>query len=428
MTENPYPHLGWNPVPGIPGAVHALREKVQTAARSLRTTSTLITTLRGASSDWEGEAAAAFRDALDDELPRYIENAATSLEKASRALASWDTSLAAHRDLARKYDEAAREQQAAIERARPRREEASRNPDLKLANQQFPTQEEADAATQRLRAAEQALQQATTELNQATAAYDDVLRKARELESRHALEAAKVAGQLDRADDGLAPKEPGWFAKAVDAIGDALREVGQFLLDHIGTIGAIAGLLALLPTPLAPVFAGIAAGASAVSMAKNLANEDFRDALMGQHGWGEGFKAWTAMVGDGLGVLPGVGALARAGGEVGLAAAIARESGETLSLGQKLGTFADEVVPAFSTKALDVATNPNTGRLAYTLAGTGVAGSVVSSLEKLGVLPEDGPVHDGNQAVRYTLLGINAPKAVAAVSADLGELLAGLRL
>lgn len=428
MAANPYTNLGWNPVPGVPTAVHSLRQKVSTAAESLRSTSDIIQRLRSASSDWEGEAASAFRDALDDKLPKYIEDAATSMEKASKALGSWDNTLSGNRDLAKKYDEAAGEKKSAMEEAQTRRDEASRHPDLKLANQQFPTQEEANEATRRLRAAEQALNQATTDLNNATNAYNDVIRKAKELESQHSESAEKVASRLDKADDDLAPEEPGWFSKAISAIGDALKEVGQFLLDHIGTIGAIAGLLAMLPTPLAPVFAGIAVGASAINMAKNLANEDFRDALMGKHGWGEGFKAWASMGGDMVGMVPGVGALARAGGEASLAAKIAAEGGEALSLGQKAGTFTREIVPAFSENALRATVAPASGKLAYSLNGVNVAANMTSSLESMGVLPGEGAYHYGNEAVKVGVAGFNGKGAVSSAVTDFSELIAGMRL
>ena len=428
MGANPYTNLGWNPVPGEPTAVQNLHEKVQTAATSLRSTSDIIKNLRSASSEWEGEAASAFRNALDDKLPKYIENAATSLEKASKALSGWDRTLSSHRELAKKYDEAAGDHKSEMEQAKARREEAAKHPDLKLAGQQFPTQEEADAATRRLRAAEQALSQATTELNKATEKYNQVIEKAKELEKQHEQDADKVAGQMEKADDNLAPEEPGWFSKAISAIGDALKEVGQFLLDHAGTIGAIAGLLALLPTPAAPVFAGIAVAASAVNMTKNLTNEDFRAALTGKYGWGEFLKAGVSVAGDTLGMLPGVGALARAGGEVGLAAGIARESGEALTLTQKLSTFADEVVPAFSNGALEVATNPATGKFAYTVNGVNVAGNMVSSLETLGVLPGSGPTHYGNEATKATATAINGWGTALSFADDVGELLAGIRL
>ncbi|WP_329123016.1 putative T7SS-secreted protein [Streptomyces sp. NBC_01465] len=429
MAANPYPNLGWNPVTGMPGEVTALQQKVQAAASALSSSHAQIEKLLGESSHWEGEAANAFRDALDGELPTYMKNAALSLEKAATWLGTWHGDLTAHRDLAQKYDGEAGEKKTAADNAKTRHEEAGRNPDLQLAGKQYPSQEEADAATARLRAAEKSLNDAATQLTNANTAYNDVITKAHTLETEHGDRAGVIAGKLDEADDKLAPKEPGWFSKTLSAIGDGLKAAGQFLLDHAGTIGAIAGLLALFPTPLAPLFAGIAVVASAASMGKNLANEDFRDSLWGEHGWKEGLTAWASVGGDTLGMLPGVGALARAGSEAGLAAAVAREGGEALSVGAKASAFTSEVVPAFSYKALDAATSSGVGKAwDFAANGVNVVANLGSSLETEGVLPDGGPGHDSTEATKAAAAAKGGFGAVPALVTDIGELIRGVRL
>ncbi|WP_262504902.1 WXG100 family type VII secretion target [Streptomyces sp. TRM68367] len=161
MAANPYPNLGWNPVPGIPSEVNALRQKVSSAATALRSCHTQLDKLIGESSYWEGDAAKAFKDAIDGELPKYIKNAARSLEKAAAQLGNWDGHLTSNRDLAQKYDDVAAEKKSAIASAKERHAQAEKHPNLGLAGQQFSTQEEADAATERLRAAERNLNEAT---------------------------------------------------------------------------------------------------------------------------------------------------------------------------------------------------------------------------------------------------------------------------
>ncbi|MDH6441266.1 uncharacterized protein YukE [Streptomyces sp. SAI-144] len=428
MANNPYPSLGWNPVPGIPEQVSSLYRKVKSAADTLNNCHRQIEYLLGASSSWQGDAASAFRDTLDGDLKTAMMNAGNSLGKAAAALGTWEGDLTSHRDLAKKYDDAARENKGDVDKARTRYDQAKGNPDLKLAGKEYPSQAEADAATERLRTAERELNEATTHLNNANSAYNDVIAKAKELEGTHTDAAEAVARSLDEADDKLAPKEPGWFSKALSAIGEGLKAVGEFLVEHAGTIGAIAGLLALLPTPLAPVFAGIAVAASAVSMAKNLASEDFRDSLAGEYGLKEGVFAWASLVGDGLGMVPGVGALAKAGSEAGLAAAVAREGGEALSLGSKLGTFGKEIVPAFSYKALDVATSPTTGALQYGINGVNVAANMASSLESLGVLPKNGPGHDASEITKGAAAATGLKGARADIITGIGELMGAVRL
>ena len=426
MAANPYPDLGWNPVPGVPDEVSALCRKVQAAATALRDSHRQIERLLGESSSWQGDAADAFRDALDGDLPLYMKNAAHSLEKAATWLGTWDQDLTSHRDLAKTYDEAASEKKATADKAQQRYDDASRNPDLGLGGKQYATQTEADTATARLRAAERDLNEASTHLTSANTAYDDVIAKARTLEGEHTDRAGVIAGKLDEADDKLAPREPGWFSKTLDAIGEGLKAAGEFLLEHAGTIGVIAALLALFPTPLAPLFAGIAVVASAASMAKNLSSEDFRDSLVGEHGWKEGLTAWASVGGDTLGMVPGVGALARAGSEAGLAAAVAREGGEALSLGAKASSFASEVVPAFSYKALDVATSAKT--LDFAVNGVNVAANAASSLESLGVLPDSGVGHDSSEATKAVAAGSGAWGAAGEIATDMGELVRGIRL
>ncbi|MFH8571506.1 putative T7SS-secreted protein [Streptomyces sp. NPDC017993] len=426
MAANPYPNLGWNPVPGVPGEVSALQRKVKAAATALNSSHQQIERLLGESSHWEGEAADAFREALDGDLPLYMKNAAHSLEKAATWLGTWDGDLSSHRDLAKKYDDEAGEKKSAAEKAKQSHDEAGKNPDLQLGGKEYPTQQEADSATSRLRAAERSLNEAATHLNSANTAYKDVIGKARELEGDHNDRANIVAGKLDEADDKLAPKEPGWFSKTLDAIGEGIKNIGEFILEHAGTIAAIAGLLALFPTPLAPLFAGIAVGASALSMGKNLANEDFRDSLMGEHGWKEGLTSWASVGGDALGMVPGVGALARAGSEAGLAAAVAREGGEAMSLGAKASSFASEVVPAFSFKALDVATSAKT--FDFAVNGVNVAANTASSLESLGVLPDGGIGHDTAEGTKAVAAGTGAGGAFTEIATDVGELARSIRL
>ncbi|WP_031484882.1 WXG100 family type VII secretion target [Streptomyces bicolor] len=428
MAANPYPNLGWNPVPGVPEAVSALQKKVKSAAETLDNCHRQIERLIAASSSWEGDAASAFRDALDGDLKEYMRNAGNSLGKAANWLGTWDGDLASHRDLAKKYDDAAREKKSAMDSAKQRRDEANQHPDLKLAGKEFPSQAEADAATTRLRAAESALNEATTQLNNATTAYNDVIKKAKDLEDDHTKRAEFIAGKLDEADDKLAPKEPGWLSKTVSAIGEGIAWVGKQIYEHAGTIGAIAGLLALLPTPAAPIFAAIAVGASALAMTKNLSSEDFRDSLMGKYGWKEGAFAWGAMVGDTLGMVPGVGALARAGSEAGLAAAVAREGGEALSLGSKMANFGSEIVPAFKFKALEAATDPAVGALQYSIQGVNVLANGASSLETAGVLPKNGYGHDAAEVTKIGAASTGLKGGAIGILTDMGEMMRGIRL
>ncbi|MEU0744209.1 putative T7SS-secreted protein [Streptomyces sp. NPDC006134] len=415
MAVNPYPNLGWNPVPGIPSEVNALKQKVASAATALRSCHTQLDKLIGESSYWEGDAAKAFREAIDGELPTYIKNAARSLEKAAAQLANWDGHLTSNRDLAQKYDDVAAEKKSAIATAKERHARAEKHPDLGLAGQQFPTQEEADAATARLRAAERSLNEATLALNKANGEYEDVIAKARELETTHADHAETVAKSLDDATDKLAPKEPGWLSKAVDAIWDGIKATGEFLLEHAGTIGAIAGLLALFPTPLAPLFAGIALVASGASMAKNFADPEFRDAFLpwgDKFGWNmDTFSAYASFGCDALGMIPGGKALGMAGREIADGLRMADSMGVAVKNTEKVTEFTREFGHVFKTSAKtsvddawDAAAGSATGsaKLLGNISANGlnVAANSLSSLEAEGVLPEEGSSHNAAELTK----------------------------
>lgn len=311
MAANPYPNIGWNPVPGIPTEVTKLQQKVAAAATALENTHRQLTKLTGESSYWEGDAAEKFRESIDGDLTKYIKDAASSLRSAATQLHKWDGHLTSNRELAKKYDAAAAEKKAAADKAKNGYDQAAQHPDLKLANQTFPSQEEADAATARLRSAERELNEASTALTKANNEYDSLNRKVKELETEHTDEAEIIAKALD-GSTRKAPDEPGFW----DKVGDVLTSVGEFLLEHAGTIGAIAGLLALFPTPLAPLFAGIAIAASAASMANNFKDPDFRDAFFpwgDKFGWNmDTFSAWASVGGDAVGMVPGGRALSSA--------------------------------------------------------------------------------------------------------------------
>ncbi|MGW5482123.1 hypothetical protein [Streptomyces sp. NPDC004008] len=411
MGANPYPNLGWNPVPGIPDEVNSLRQKVASAAAALRSCHAQLDKLIGESSYWEGDAAKAFRGAIDGELPTYIKNAADSLEKASAQLGNWDGYLTSHRDLAQKYDDAAAEKKSAIAAAKERHAQAEKNADLKLAGQQFPTQEEADAATARLRAAERSLNEAIMALNKANGEYDDVIAKAQVLETTHVDNAETVAKSLDEATDKLAPKEPGWLSKAVDNIWDGIKATGDFLLEHAGTIGAIAGLLALFPTPLTPLFAGIAVVASAASMSKNLSDPNFISDLSGSGSGMDTFSAWASVAGDLVGMFPGGEALGVAAKEVTEGVSMAGRMGVAVSNAEKVGAFAREFVPVFSKTAADEAAD--SWRLAgesaggsaklmgsISVGGLNVAANMVSSAESLGLVSDNGAEHNAAESTK----------------------------
>ncbi|MER6016328.1 hypothetical protein [Streptomyces bluensis] len=381
------------------------------AATALENTHRQLTKLTGESSYWEGDAAEKFREALDGDLPKYIKDAASSLRTAAAQLHKWDGHLTSNRELAKKYDADAAEKKATADKAKNAYDQAAQHPDLKLAGQTFPSQEEADAATARLRSAERAMNEAGTALTKANNEYDSLNRKIKELETGHADDAEIVAKALEGSAK-KAPDEPGFW----DKVGDILLSVGEFLAEHAGTIGAIAGLLALFP-PLAPIMAPIALAASAVSMGKNVIfDEDFRKNLMFQGSKMEIFSAWASLAGDAAGMIPG-------GKALGLAAKEGFEgAADGANIASKTWSGVTGGFSGIGRSALDEANEAwrlagesakRSGLLMADISvnGLNVAANAVSSAESLGAVEKGSAEYDTAEgtkaaATAYSIAGL----------------------
>ncbi|MFE9394469.1 putative T7SS-secreted protein [Streptomyces flavidovirens] len=398
MAANPYPNIGWNPVPGVPAEVTKLQQKVAAAATALENTHRQLTKLTAESSYWQGDAAEEFRKNLEGDLPKYLKKAASALRSAATQLHKWDGHLTSNRALANKYDTEAAEKKAAADKAKNAYDQAAQDPDLKLANQTFPSQEEADNATARLRSAERELNEANSALTKANNEYESLNRKIKELESEHSHDAEIVAKALE----GTAEKAPdkGFW----ESVGDILGSVGKFLADHAGTIGAIAGLLALCPV-LTPFMAPIALVASAVSMGKNLSDPKFRSDLLGGGSNMDQFAAIASLAGDAVGIIPGAKALgvaAKAGfegaadgasllGKVG-----AGTKGGLLGVGRSAGAEARATWDAVG----DSAENSAKFMLDIKANGLNAAANVVSSAETFGAVDDDGTEHNAAESTK----------------------------
>ncbi|TXS42000.1 hypothetical protein EAO75_34120 [Streptomyces sp. uw30] len=403
MAANPYPNIGWNPVPGIPTEVTKLQQKVDAAATALENTHRQLTRLTGESSYWEGDAAEKFRENLDGDLSKYIKKAASALRSAATQLHNWDDQLVSNRGLAKKYDDDAAEKKAAADKAKNTYDQAAQHPDLKLANQTFPTQEEADDATTRLRSAERALNEASTAVTKANNEYESLNRKIKELESEHSHDAEIIAKALESTAE-KAPDKGFW-----ESVGDILVSVGKFLAEHAGTIGAIAGLLALFPA-LAPIMGPIALIASAVSMGKNLSDEEFRKNLMFQGSGMEIFSAYASMAGDLVGMVPGGKALGLAAKEGFESAADGANLATKTWAGTKGGVLgigrsaADEATDAWRTAgASNMGSLKLMGDIKVNMVN--VAANGLSSAESFGLIDDKGTEHNAAEGTKAAATG-----------------------
>ncbi|MFJ8647653.1 putative T7SS-secreted protein [Streptomyces sp. NPDC093546] len=319
MTDAAFPHLGWDPAPGSPAEIAALRSKLTSSATALGTAHRLVQQLLGESSYWKGEAADAFREALDGELPRYLGNAHRSLTKAASRLGTWHDSLVSYQATARRY-----ETQAVLHAKSLRSAESTHA-----------------ATTSRADASPSDLHAATTALTEAREALQHVRRLARELEETHRAEAARVAKCLDEATDRLAPEEPGVLSRAIDWISEDLGDV----LSDVSAVMGFAGLVlgAAFP-PLGLGLMIVATGASMGALGLHLSDDKVRASLRDGFTKGE-FDAdfWdnaVTLTGDTLGSIPGVAALAE-GTKALRASTSLTGSGTLADLGAGAREFAD---------------------------------------------------------------------------------------
>lgn len=367
--------LGFDPAPGSPEAVRALAKKLRSSADSLAETSRVIDALVSHSSAWQGEAATAFRASLSRELPRHLHAAHTSLAEAARRLTGWHDTLTAHRALADGY--AARAAAATTEEA-----------------------------------------------------LTDARRLAHELASEHSAAARRVADTLTATAERLAPKEPGVLEsvwnKIVDDPADALSNAAAVL-------GAAGAAVALFCPPAGMAVMLVAGGLSLAALASHLADPGFRKPLA--DGFTRGkfdaafWKNSVTLLGDGLGAVPGVAAVAsgaRAGTIAARAAMAAPEAGALAGVSPGANAFArtawntaDElrkVESPLTSWALRSSTPEVRERVGVAVAGTGAA---TATADYTG---DDKAVDRGSTAVDGTRLVLEDGPTTAARSARLWTL------
>lgn len=255
MSQNPYPNLGFNPVPGAPADVAGLRGQISTAADAVKETNGLLSRLRNSNDDvWKGDGGDAFRENFDATLAQDLGYAQSSLEKAVVLLSEWHTNLVSFHDTATGLESEAAEAKGQHTKAVETLQQARSNPDLGLANMQFSDPDQLAAAQTRLNAASAQVSAASTAVDNWQGNIDSIIRRARDLEANHDSLARRIASELDAAAKDFAPSPPD---KSIwDRIVDAVKAVGEWIDEHrkvlheiLANTAAIAGLLAVVTPP-----------------------------------------------------------------------------------------------------------------------------------------------------------------------------------
>lgn len=272
MTET-YPNLGFDPCPGDLAGYHALADYAHRSAATLeasvRTLSAAGPSASSGPSSWRGQAATAFQAHLDRDVLPLASQASGSVQQAATTLRAWYLTLAEMQDEARALDT----------RARPYREELA-------ISQRRPGSGPAAAAR----------------VDEAKTALAAILIQADDLHTRYLSAVSRTSTQLQDAGH-MAPSAPGLFAAMWDDVTSSWDTVTstvdhfvhdkallEFISGLCNIISAVAGLLALIPSPFSLILAGVALGAAGAGM--------FSDALLA--GFDHG--SWAAVALDGVAV------------------------------------------------------------------------------------------------------------------------------
>ncbi|MFD8815423.1 hypothetical protein ACFV23_28995, partial [Streptomyces sp. NPDC059627] len=320
-AAGPYPHLGFDPAPGSTDLVREIHRKLSDCAKEMEKAHSKVTKLMNGSY-WEGDAAVAFREQLDGgPLPLNLKNGAHSVDKAARHLDLWVTELEDFQRRAKRLDGEAKDAREALQRAQGHADEAKAH-------------DGADSAS--------ALHKASNKVTVAQGDLDDVLKRARSLAGEHEETARERARHISDATHKLAPHEPNAWDKFTDWLGDNLPDILSACAAVLGVI-ALLGLTAVAPWMLflaAGLLSGMAFGLR-VSDPEVLASleDGFTKGELDVDFWGN----LLGVAGDFLGMLPGLGVVAKGGylglrsvGESGELLSLVAEGDEVLTLGQRL--------------------------------------------------------------------------------------------
>ncbi|MFE8960703.1 hypothetical protein [Streptomyces iakyrus] len=378
-----------------------MSKKLGTCAKVLDETHELVTNFMDGSY-WQGDAAVAFREQLEDgPLPLNLKNAAHSVRKAARQVDRWEGELDDFQRRAKKLEQDANVAQDTVAAARKHAETAKNAPGLDDRDSGN------DKAQKRLSSADSAVEEAQAEL-------DRIIGKARQLAEEHEAKARYRAGKVREATKKLAPHEPGW-----------LEDLGEWFVENLPDIlsftAGVIGLVALFVATggiAAAVLLLAAAALSASALAMRLSDSEMLASLKDGFTKGE-FDSdfWGNVVslgGDVLGAVPGVSAVGM--GVRGTMSAL-RAGEEAVTLGRVLTTLGSKTVgeakaisnlgnPALNLVVRGARDSARTGEvveitsasLGVVTAGYGLVSSAVDELDNDGA-KDTGTGIDGARSI-----------------------------
>ncbi|MFK0293895.1 WXG100 family type VII secretion target [Streptomyces sp. NPDC090442] len=299
--DSAWPGVGFNPAKGDLDQIQALASDVKSVGDELDELDHMLKSIGRSDGAWEGEAARNFAKKLG-ELPKYLHQGSESMHDCAKALRGWHTHLQGFQDKAGNI-----EAEAASARHRLKSEQAQ----FESLKKQY---DSLNLAT--VDANDPGFKQLMTNLGDARDAANGSKEKLehliREAERIHA-QWKDRAGEAERAILKASENHPPdihWWNKAIDGLKAGFRAFTDWLVDHADLLSTISSGLAAaaLACEFVPVVGtvagGVLAGASAVCAAGAMAGHWIGNAR------GNGTPGWKIGL-DALGVIPGVGGIAK---------------------------------------------------------------------------------------------------------------------
>ncbi|MGA5821387.1 hypothetical protein ACPC54_26380 [Kitasatospora sp. NPDC094028] len=296
MTDKNWPGLGFCPAPGDLGAIARMYADVDAVAAELAELRHALAGIGADGGAWEGEAARRFASRLG-RLPEYLAQGHDSMAACSRALKTWHTQLSGMAATGRAMEAEAVELRSRLSGTDDRLAALGRTLD---SYRQPGAQQPADNVMMRTQTQfEAALGASLSGHHQ----LDELISRAhRQLDDhRHKAEAAaRAIMEASRHH----PPDPGLFKRLLDKVEHAWQKSLDFLADHADALSRISAGLAIAALALswvpgaAPVLGGAAALTSlAAGTGHGIAKARGQDV------------PWLSIGLDGLGALPGFGAV-----------------------------------------------------------------------------------------------------------------------
>ncbi|GCD42138.1 membrane protein [Streptomyces paromomycinus] len=312
--DSAWPGVKFNPAKGDLDQIQALASDVKSVGDQLDELDHMLKSIGKSDGAWEGDAAQAFAGKLG-ELPKYLHQGSESMHDCAKALRGWHTHLQGFQDKAGKVEAEAVAARKDVVANRERYDQLKKQYDsLNLAT--------VDAEDPGFKQLLTDVGTATDKVNASQDKLEDLVREAERIHAQWKDRAGEAERAILKASENH-PPDLHWWSKAIDGLKAGFRAFTDWLVEHadlLSTIssGLAAAALACEFIPVVGTAAGfVLAGASAVCAAGAMAGHWIGNAR------GNGTPGWKIAL-DGLGVLPGVGGIAKsalAGGKIGTRAA-----------------------------------------------------------------------------------------------------------